>query len=513
MVKSKRAPVIRKNATPVRVYNEALCVYLYDEANTNKLKDLLHKHRLKQDFFNNLQAKAFQKTVRDEALCVAYTLDQDDPVSVEVGLGEPLTESELKIARWHEPQKALLSLPSGRLRIDTPNTMPLDPDPPIDPGGVVEVKPGEYLLTLYRIDWGEMRRSGIRKTVPDEFILLTPSTGKPKENFDGPILKFPLKQDKTWIQNFEVEEKEIKAKLFFHGYWEGFYVNIEPAAARKIGLQPGHRLRIETERLKFEALYIDRLDSEDYEAFFGKEQITKQLESFKEFAIGGWSKTEGREILQFVRPKSTRAVSERHQDAWIPARVTALPERWPFPDPKEFRPAMIQSQNELMAEIILVTGLHAFLNVGKSVFTQWNKESRELFKFETNGEIRTMVLAENEKKAQLYQFLTGKFATVYESSMEYVFKQGGKVFAYDSKASNPYSGKLPVKRIPGADQMPLVGYFIRSLGSEPLLRIKPMMVDGNPVDAPRWVRDYLQPPAWTRAKKGSSVTLRFFRAD
>jgi hypothetical protein len=64
MAKRIKRGVLRRDATPINVYNEGLAVYLYDEANSSRLKDLLRKHRLKQDFFN--------------------TLEQDDPIAVPV---------------------------------------------------------------------------------------------------------------------------------------------------------------------------------------------------------------------------------------------------------------------------------------------------------------------------------------------------------------------------------------------------------------------------------------------
>jgi hypothetical protein len=129
MAKKVGPPVIRPDAQRVWVYNEGLCVYLHDAGHTGRLRGMLAGGRYgaanpDQDFFSNLSEPTFGAAVAADGLAAAYELLQDDEVVTEVAVGPPLTDAELAVARWWPPQRALLDLPTGRLRVDTPNTMP-----------------------------------------------------------------------------------------------------------------------------------------------------------------------------------------------------------------------------------------------------------------------------------------------------------------------------------------------------------------------------------------------------
>src|SRR5262249_23220922 len=137
--------------------NEGLLVYLYDEKNRQTLieqnaHDLLHGS-LGEEKEKKLAPLSHSRVV------VAYELYQDDPIEVDVVVGEPLTANEMKPIRglkWHKPQKTLLSLPSGCLRVETPNSCHFEPDEePQEAGATIQVPAGEYVLTLYHVDLKE----------------------------------------------------------------------------------------------------------------------------------------------------------------------------------------------------------------------------------------------------------------------------------------------------------------------------------------------------------------------
>jgi hypothetical protein len=332
---------------------------------------------------------------------------------------------------------------------------------------------------------------------------------KDARSLNNPILEFPLRQDRDWIQDFQVEEKHFKGKLYFYGYWEGFYINLERGAARRLGLKPGARMRIDTERLKIDGLFLDRTKLEDFIAYFEKKQIEDWMTPFKEFAFGGWKKTEGREILLFNRLKATRQVIERHLDRWIPAEVTILSERWRMPEPKEFGILEWTGKNEFKSNVITVTDLDALLNIRKSDLLDWNLEGGDLFKITCGKETRTLVFAKNEKTSQLYHFLTHRWDSNFDHSMQSMMDKGGRCFARTGKLlQKSYSGSLPVHWLPANEELPLVGYFDDFIGNEKYLRIRPMPVDGGVVSAPAWLREEIPVPPWSRAfQRGATVQL------
>jgi hypothetical protein len=141
---------------------------LHDAGHTERLRKMLASGKYgaanpDRDFFSNLSELEFGAAVAAEGLAAAYELQQDDEVVTKVAVGQPLTKAELAIARWWPLQRALLDLPTGPLRVDTPNTMPLDPDEQDDKGAIVTVPPGRYILMLYRIDLDAMRREEVTK--------------------------------------------------------------------------------------------------------------------------------------------------------------------------------------------------------------------------------------------------------------------------------------------------------------------------------------------------------------
>src|SRR5690554_5548585 len=104
-----RKGTIRPSATRLRVYNEGLCVYLHDEGAGDELRNMMQSKSFRgvspeKTFFENLSVRAFGQAVARKGLALAYTLEQDDEVEVEVVAGAALTESELSVARWLEPQ-------------------------------------------------------------------------------------------------------------------------------------------------------------------------------------------------------------------------------------------------------------------------------------------------------------------------------------------------------------------------------------------------------------------------
>ncbi len=180
---------IRQGATPVHIYNEGIVVFLYDEANGERIRDADPK------IIWGADPAAFQEPATRELLAAGdllfYGLQGDGGVDVEVVVGASLTKEELSTGKWFPPQTGYLSLPSGRLCIHSYNTLPMgdNEEDPSDKGAVVEVPAGTYRVTLYRKDWDAMEESGMMtlddaqeagidvygKARVDEVIVLTPA--------------------------------------------------------------------------------------------------------------------------------------------------------------------------------------------------------------------------------------------------------------------------------------------------------------------------------------------------
>lgn len=186
---------IRKDSTAVQVYNEGLVVFVYDEANSDAIKaagpNII-------EYFSDEPDDALQPLARD-GLLVAYELEQDDELAIEVSVGSPLSPEELSRGRWLPVQRARLNAPSGRLRVEGYNNLRLSPDfdPAEDPGAVVDIPPGDYVLSLYRVDWEALEQAGLGEHIdewggPWHVIVLSETTEIQPPDSPAPMLRYPM---------------------------------------------------------------------------------------------------------------------------------------------------------------------------------------------------------------------------------------------------------------------------------------------------------------------------------
>jgi hypothetical protein len=227
---------VRSGGTRVNVFNSGLEVWLYDDANLETIRSAATKG----DPGAGGMPGGFEKLTK-EGLVVGYSLYQDDSVDAEVHFGNAFTKEELAAGRWLEPQFAFLKLPSGALCIESNDASRLGPEEPGDKGAVVKVAPGDYRLTLLRVDHEALDREGIDWTGPQELLLLTPG-GNPAEAASY-LLPFEHRRDTSWVGQFTIHEKQADALVWFNDYWDTFFVNLDGKACAKLGLTPGRHFR------------------------------------------------------------------------------------------------------------------------------------------------------------------------------------------------------------------------------------------------------------------------------
>jgi hypothetical protein len=132
-------------------------------------------------------------------LLALYELQQDDELAVEVAFGAPLSADEIAASGWSflPVLRARLSLPSGKLAIEGYNNLRLsdDFDPDEEPGAVLDVPAGDYVLTLYQLDVladendnedeedeafegdeNDEDEDGDEPSMPGQIVVLTPSS-------------------------------------------------------------------------------------------------------------------------------------------------------------------------------------------------------------------------------------------------------------------------------------------------------------------------------------------------
>jgi hypothetical protein len=185
---------IREGAQRADVYHSGLLVFVYDEFHRAAINEAAPSVL---DGFNRdevLNDQALQKLARDGTL-VVYELQQDDELDMEVVVGAALTEEELSIGLWEPVQYARFNLPSGRLCIESYDSLQLGDEEPTDEGAVLDVPPGDYVMTLHRIDWGALDDAEIEdyEGTSEVFVLSPMGQNAPPLPTDLPaMLLFPL---------------------------------------------------------------------------------------------------------------------------------------------------------------------------------------------------------------------------------------------------------------------------------------------------------------------------------
>ncbi len=214
----------------------------------------------------------WNRLARDRLL-VAFELPQDDGLVVEVIVGDDLTPEETGSAPWlDKPERALLSLPSGRLRIETYDTLRAREEPPDERGGSRLLEPGVYKVTFYRPDI-------LRIDCPDDchhVIVLTPlgATHEPIES----TAWFPCRRQGVPAP---IERPPVMVK---NGKWSGKVlepgrstcIDFDVPAASELGLTFGQVILVKIGKRSFEALFVENLGPDQYGRIYGRSLLQER---------------------------------------------------------------------------------------------------------------------------------------------------------------------------------------------------------------------------------------------
>lgn len=310
---------IRPGSKVVSVYNEALLAYLWDESHLPVLQACGADFESGYAESDAEIEKPLKKLAKDGVL-VAYELFQDDEVSLEVVVGPPLSKTELKNGNWTKPLTANLHLPSGVLRIDTANTLPVEYEQEEQPGRV-NVPPGEYVISLYHLDQEKM--GGEDWTGPQSILVLTPSAEAKPVKGSKALLRYGRLPEK-WIGQYTITDGVFHGKAFARDAQNLYLINIDRPAAEKLDLTPGTMLRIEVGNFKSDVVYIGEIELP------GKHKVRVQRGERTEFGIAFRMTTtfddERDHKIVIERPVQTIPFPKLNQ--WLPATAVKLDQRF-----------------------------------------------------------------------------------------------------------------------------------------------------------------------------------------
>lgn len=163
----------RPDSLTAQFYNDGLVIFLYDDQNQAAIK-AINPSILDGYGSSDINAELFEAA--EKGLLVVYELIQDDGMALEVAIGDPLSEQERKdFGIDPDVQRAYLNLPSGKLAIEGYNNLRLSPDfdPNEEPGALLDVPPGEYIVSIYNgIEFTEEEFE--EASQPNHLFVLTP---------------------------------------------------------------------------------------------------------------------------------------------------------------------------------------------------------------------------------------------------------------------------------------------------------------------------------------------------
>jgi hypothetical protein len=334
---------LRSGETVVKVFNSGLEVWLYDEANRDTIRRSGAMNFMsgppKDERALAAQTKAFAAALKAGRL-VGYSLQQDDELQVAVIVGRPLTKQEQSVARWLEPQRAFLRLPSGKLCVESNDACRIGPEPPGEKGAVVKVPPGDYRLTLYRVDYEALKRDGIPWKGPQEVVVLT-AGGKPADAAKD-LLPFEQRRDLDWVGQYRITGKRADALVWMPDYWDTFSLNLDRAAAAKLGLVPGTYFR--TTVLAADVSFLSVFANSWQEGMRLPPPAGLPLDEYGYAAFNPMQEWNSTEVLFCRRDRSKKLVEDAHQNAWLPASVEILDAAPAAPEKLNFAPANLSEK-------------------------------------------------------------------------------------------------------------------------------------------------------------------------
>jgi len=311
----KGARPIREGAFAAKVFNSGLEVWLYDEANIPKLRE----SGAMADLTDGSDAKL--RAFIAEGLVVGYGLYQDDSLDVEVVVGPPLTEAELSRSAWLEPQTAFLRLPSGRLRVDSNDTTLIGAEEGGgDQGASISVPPGDYKVTLYRVDHEALDREERTWEGPQEVVVLTP--GGTPASAAKEILPFEQRRDLSWVGKYEIQGKTFTGLAWFPDYWDTYRVNLDRAAAERLGLAPGHVVRTTVPEAGISLVTTFATSWIEGGKLAPPEGIP--LDEYGYGYVAAMADWGGKEALFCRRARTRTGIKDPQKNVWLPATVEVL---------------------------------------------------------------------------------------------------------------------------------------------------------------------------------------------
>jgi hypothetical protein len=178
---------IRKDAHQVSIYNSGGTIFLYDDANSQVIKEANPSLLMGYYGIPEKDVDTPLLALGEKGLLVVFELRQDDELQAEVSLGPPVDQE--KGIPWSKPREAFLSLPSGTLCIESMDCLRIGTEEPTDEGARLALPPGDYVVSLQGLSPDYEQDPDA--LAPEYYLSLVPLLDRENRPPNQPFLAYP----------------------------------------------------------------------------------------------------------------------------------------------------------------------------------------------------------------------------------------------------------------------------------------------------------------------------------
>lgn len=316
---------------PFEVLNESDVVYVFD---------FKHRRAILKTPMGELGVGVFNdspETLVDleaKHMLRVFEIEKGIPVRGLVVPGR-VDPNKIEVGDWKTHQPARLSVPSGKLRVETATSSSLMDEQPHDAPGVISLPSGEYEISLHErldVDDSDAPLFLVIEIVPAD--ASTPPLSLPDVMFrtvkampSGPTV---LPPPRNWVGPGDVKGRAFNALAHSWEHFSSFDLNVDRKLLSDLGLGWGARLEVEAGGVTYQVAYVgDGVwgnQSDIYRLLLGNERSLTPLVNEAEVALmqfyaqPGWPQ----EIMRCVRIKGDSTFNRTN--GWIKARVHIRPD-------------------------------------------------------------------------------------------------------------------------------------------------------------------------------------------
>lgn len=307
-------------AQRVRVFNSGLEVWLYDKSYRDELKA---SGAFEEDADDALFDKTMATFVRDGRI-MAYQLMQDDSLNIAVTVRKPFTTHELATSRWLTPQQAFLRLPSGRLVVESNDSLTIRNSKPSDRGAELEVPAGDYLATLYRVDWDTLEADETQWEGPSELITLT--RGARAKPVRGQPTVLPWKPRGPGGATWKIDDGVYAGAVAFHDEELAMSIALDAEGVLQLGLKDKSIALLSVPGLKFECALVCVTGDKTQRTYYERLEKLRPpaAQAGKQWAHCQLDLDPGAQSVLCLRRNSKTRVHKKQQDVWQQATMRVL---------------------------------------------------------------------------------------------------------------------------------------------------------------------------------------------